>query len=133
MITDNQGGVDSLAKYLAGLPIPMLDNLIKVEDEDIKVWKRGDVLKAKLNIPVEIEAFGETFILPPLTMVFRGFDSTYKKATDATYPSGWSIYSKLWIKPAWVQVNIPEWLGTTPVETVGQFNTYLINTCMPPA
>ena len=135
LITDNQGGFDSVTKYYAGLPIPLVDNIVKVGDKDIEVWKSGDVLKAELSIPVEITAFGETFTLPPLTMVFRGFDSTYKEKTDvATYPSGWSGYEKVWKKPAWVQVNIPAWLGTVPaVETVGFFNVNAIHTMMPPA
>jgi len=145
LISDNQAGVDFVKMIYTGYLIGLSQNVIKVEDKELEVWKEDDVLMANLTKAIDIKIgdpapqYGKdlNFTLPPLTLEFRGFDEVFKEeGAPTTIPvgtgKGWTSQSTAWKKPAWVCAWIPAWLGSIAYTTVGTFDKKVINTWTPP-
>jgi hypothetical protein len=143
-ITDAQAGVDFLKAIYTG--ILGAETAKKVEDKDIEISKKGDVLTVNLTKAIVYE-IGDpwpqylkdlNFTLPPMTLEFRGFDEVYKvegAPTTVTPPSsgaGWTQQRTDWRKPAWVEVSIPAWYRTALIHTEGYINTKFVMTWTPP-
>ena len=105
------------------VPSPFFRNVITVEPDKLEVARHGDVITANLTREVNVylpfyglggewAAWGnQTFTLPPMSLEFRGIDTSYKDEMALTLPSGYTLTEAGWAKPAWISVNIPQWLG----------------------
>ena len=107
-------------------------NVFKVEDEELEVCKRGDIVTVNLTVARAIK-FGDVFpsfkpfnfTLQPMTLEFRGIDNAYSvPEVTASFPSGYTLTETQLSKPAWVQVEIPLWLGTQPIEFAGVLDVH---------
>jgi hypothetical protein len=143
IITDNPLTAESTKKMYAGMVTAQ--NIILVADNELEVWKKGDVLTANLTkaIPIIIGdpapqwAKDLNFTLPPIALEFRGFDQTFREEESGAFApsppySGWTFSTASVNKPAWVRVWIRPWLGTTVYTTVGTLNVQLTQTFTPP-
>jgi hypothetical protein len=114
------------------IPPPFFRNVITVEPEELEVSRHGDVVTANLTCEVNIylpfnaligsavTVMGnQTFTLPPMSLEFRGIDTLYKSGGTETMPTGYTITETGWEKPAWVSIEIPQWLGNKPFRAVG--------------
>jgi hypothetical protein len=143
-ITDAQAGVDFLKAIYTG--ILGAETAKKVEDKDIEISKKGDVLTVNLTKAIVYE-IGDpwpqylkdlNFTLPPMTLEFRGFDEVYKvegapaTVTPPSSGAGWTQQRTDWRKPAWVEVSIPAWYRTALIHTEGYINTKFVMTWTPP-
>lgn len=116
------------------IPAAGMTNVFEVADDELEVWKRGDVLTANLTVPISItlpEPLGGSFTFPPTALEFRGFDTAFRE--ENTLP-GYTTTTSI-KKPAWVRLWIPEWTGgAIPTEFVGTLWMYLKRTyTLPPA
>jgi len=143
-ISDSQAGLDFVKVIYTGYVGAV--NHIKVEDSELEVTKKGDVLTVNLTKSVTFN-IGDpwaqhlkdlNFTLPAMTLVFRGFDEIYKvddAATKIVPPAsgaGWTVQQTFWREPAWVEVSIPGWYGNTLMHADGYFNTKFVETWTPP-
>lgn len=113
------------------VPSPFFRNVITVEPDELEVSRHGDVVTANLTCEVNVylpfpglggewAAWGnQTFTLPPMSLEFRGIDTPFKSEFTATLPSGYTITETGWEKPAWVSVEISQWVGGAPFRAVG--------------
>jgi len=130
-IRDNQAGIDFMKLLYTGFVAA--DNQIKVDDNELEITKKGDVLTVNLTKPVKFE-IGDpwpqhlkdlNFTFPAMTLEFRGLDETKKTenapATLAPPASGagWINQVTTWDQPAWVETRIPAWYGSTLIHTDG--------------
>jgi hypothetical protein len=129
---------------------PLLPNIINVSSDVLQVWKQGDIIIANLTVPQTIklpfdqmngsafQAFGnQTFSLPALTLTFRpiGMGFYYEESIQAVpHPplSGYTVRLTSIQSPAWVQVQIPKWLGAGPFEVTGHICNHLTEKSTPP-
>jgi hypothetical protein len=156
-ITD-QDDPDALEFFHAvyiGLPIwntaveePNMRNVITVEDNELDVWKEGDVIMANLTKAVTITldftkiaalaAWGDqTFVLPPMTLMFRPIARDFANEESVTLIpsppySGWTMTVKSRMSPAWVKAQIPLWVKGGWIECSGHICTHLVQTGIPP-
>jgi hypothetical protein len=143
-ISDAQAGID----FMKAMYTPYVGAAyhIKVDDEQIEVSKKGDVITFNLTTAVSFN-IGDpwaqhlkdlSFTLPPMVLEFRGFDEVYKVegAPSTLAPpasgAGWTTQRTDWRKPAWVEVSIPAWYGSTLLHTEGYVNTKFVMTWTPP-
>jgi hypothetical protein len=110
-----------------------MTNIFKVADKELEVRMRGDVLTANLTVPISItlpDPLGGSFILPPTTLEFRGFDTAFSETSSLGSLTTTDFISK----PAWVRLWIPQWAGGIPTEFVGTLWIHLKRTyTLPPA
>ena len=129
---------------------PLEPNIINVSDTVIQVWKQGDVIIANLTAPQKItlpfdqmngtqfQAFGnQTFTLPAMTLIFRPVGSAFSYEENLQvlpHPplSGYIVNITSVQSPAWVQVSIPQWLGSGPFEATGHICNNLVEKDTPP-
>lgn len=144
LATDAQAGVDFVKTMYTGAPFAQ--NTIKVADNELEMWKEGDVLTVNLTKAIDVkigDPFPQAlkdlnFTLPPLTLVFRGFDEVFKdEGAPSTLPpslsgAGWTQQVTNWRQPAWVSVSIPSWIGSITMPMVGTFNRKIVMTYTPP-
>jgi hypothetical protein len=111
---------------------PLFPNDFQVADNELEVWKHGNIITATLTksidislpfnlLPAPFTAWGDlSFTLPPMTLEFVEIPAS-PKYIDVAYgvPSGWSIELTEWDKAAWVSVMIPQWLGMEPITDTG--------------
>jgi hypothetical protein len=113
------------------------ENILTVKDDELEVCNRGDVVTAELKVPVPIALTAGNFILPTMTVVFRGIDSAYsRESTSSLLPappfSGYKIAFCSIDEPAWVHVEIPTWFGDTSLEFAGELNLHETMTYIAP-
>jgi len=143
-ITDSQEGFDFMKAMYTGYVGAEMTK--KVEDKDIEISKKGDVLTVNLTKAIVYEIGNPwpqhlkdlNFTLPPMTLEFRGFDEIYKEEgapTTLAPPAsgaGWTTQRTDWRKPAWVEVSIPAWYRQFLIHDVGYINTKFAMTWTPP-
>jgi len=134
-IDDNSAAIDSVKQMLSGLPFIQY---IKVEDNELEVWRKGDTIIANLTKPIDIifanldgtyyasyKAYN--FTLPAMTVTFVKNGPIYEKTeTKGNYTgwpgaSNWAYVDKRWVAPSFVSVSIPAWLGTTTLPVAGYY------------
>jgi hypothetical protein len=144
-ISDAQAGIDFMKAMYTGYVGAAYH--IKVEDVELEITKKGDVITVNLTKSVAFN-IGDpwpqhlkdlNFTLPPMTLEFRGFDEVYKVegAPSTLAPpasgAGWTTQRTDWRKPAWVEASIPAWYGNTLLHSEGYINTKFVMTWTPPA
>ncbi len=143
-ISDSQAGIDFVEEIYTGYVGAV--NHIKVEDNELKITKQGDVLTVNLTKAIKFEVGDPwpqhlkdlNFTLPAMTLQFRGFDQEYKvedaPATLAPPASGagWIIEASYLRKPAWIETSIPAWYATTIIHSEGYINMKFVETWTPP-
>jgi hypothetical protein len=142
--SDSQAGVDFMKAMYTGFVGAELAR--KVEDKDLEISKKGDVLTVNLTKAIVYE-IGDpwpqhlkdlNFTLPPMVLEFRGVDEVYKEegAPNTLAPpasgAGWTTQRTDWRKPSWVEVSIPAWYRTMVIHTEGYINTKFVMTWTPP-
>ena len=138
IITDNNDAayLDLLKNAWAGYPVwtPSLGryNIFPVDDDQLEVRSRGDVVTADLKVSVSINAPCGILSLPPMTLEFRGLDSPYRSESTITLPSGYTIAVSSIEKPAWVNVKIPAWLQAASFQFAGILNLHETETYIAP-
>lgn len=144
-VSDAQAGVDFVKAMYTGAPFAQ--NTIKVADDELEMWKEGDILTVNLTKAIDIKIGNPfpqalkdlNFTLQPMTLEFRGFDEVFKdEGAPSTIPpslsgAGWTQQVTHWRQPAWVRVSIPAWIGSVVMPTVGTFNKKTVMTYTPPA
>jgi hypothetical protein len=143
-ISDVQAGIDFVKAMYTGFVGAAYH--IKVEDSELEITKKDDVLTVNLTKSVAFN-IGDpwaqhykdlNFTFPPMTLTFRGFDEVYKeegaptKLAPPASGAGWTIQNTQWRKPAWIEVSIPAWYGSTVLHTEGYINTKFVMTITPP-
>jgi hypothetical protein len=143
-ITDSQAGFDFIKALYTGFV--GAETSKKVEDMDLEISKKGDVLTVNLTKTIVYE-IGDpwpqhlkdlNFTLPPMTLIFRGFDEVYKEegAPNTLAPpasgAGWTQQRTDWRKPAWVEVSISAWYRQFLIHTEGYITTKFAMTWTPP-
>jgi len=133
-ITWIQGVLNNTPAWTPGA----MENYFVPTPDQYQVYMAGDIVWANLTTSYNItlpDALGGNFTLPPMTLMFvpigEGF--AHEETTYLAPPmSGWTIMSSHTDFPAWVRVQIPMWLGSTPVETVGTIMLDDTSIYMPP-
>ncbi|MCW3999851.1 MAG: hypothetical protein NWE93_06400 [Candidatus Bathyarchaeota archaeon] len=140
----NASAIDWIKQVVNGTPIwtpPTMPNYFTPNASQLQVWMDDDgVLMVNLTTSVNVtlpSALGGNFTIPPMTMMLRPIATGFAHNESLTLAkptySGWTINMTHTDVPAWVRVQIPMWLGTAPVETVGTIITDGTTTYTPPA
>jgi hypothetical protein len=123
-------------------PATGMKNVFSVENAELEVVVRNDMVTVNLTKAVDIVLNGTlaglSFTLPPLTLTFRGIDDVYSEpgstVTLAPSPplSGYTVQTIMSQKPAWVNVEIPTWVGGSSLNLAGVMEINKIQTATPP-
>lgn len=128
---------------------PLMQNYFNVTDEELEVRMHGNVLTVNLTkainiklpfnlLPLPYSSWGNlSFTLPPMTLMFRGIDEPFRdEKTYSFLPkpplSGYTWKEERLLVPAWVEVEIPAWLGGHTFDFVGRIGKHQTNTFIPP-
>lgn len=135
-ILDNPAYSDLLKAAWAGYIGPQ--NIFTVADNELEVWRRGDVVTANLTKAIDVKFTtlikAYNFTLQPTAIEFRGIDSAYMEPEETTnLPSGYKLTITSIDKPAWVRVWIPAWLGSDSLEFAGVLNLHETMTYIAPS
>jgi hypothetical protein len=129
---------------------PLMHNIFNLDNKSLSVWREGSIIVANLTTPVTITLpfnlmngtlyapwGNQTFILPPLTMVFCPtapafpFEELFS-LTPSPPLSGYAVNLTSWMSPAWVKVDIPMWVKAGWLECTGHICTHIIQIGTPP-
>ncbi len=131
----NQTVVNWVKAVVNGTPVwnpPVTQNVFVVSNTTLEISNVEDTIVANLTMPINITlppAIGANFTLPPMTLMFHPIGTPFnaeKSVTVAT--TNWTISTNATVVPAWVQVNIPQWLGPFDYKNVGQINVKITST-----
>lgn len=84
----------------------------------------------------------QSFTLPPMTLVFHETgDPFYKEEIEVQqnlpppFPpySGYTMKTKVWFTPSWVEVSIPSWIRYATLDVTGRTGNHGTATYIPPA
>jgi hypothetical protein len=137
-ISDNPDPAFSALIKAAWAGIISPQNVIMVADNELEVWKRGDVVTANLTKAIDVKFTNPlfkayNFTLQPTAIEFRGIDDAYREPEATTnLLSGYKVTITSIDKPAWVRVRIPAWLGGQQIEFAGVLNLHETMTYIPP-
>jgi hypothetical protein len=118
--------------------VDLLPNVIQVAPNELEVWTSDGALFANLTKPITVTlpAFeviankysNATFILPPLTLEFRGIGNAFQdpinsRFTGFTGSSNYTMKGYPMTQPAWVRTTISDWTMFTQLEFIGHTMT----------
>jgi hypothetical protein len=116
----------------------LFPNVIQVAPNELEVWTSDGALFVNLTKPVKVtlpifptgtSATGnQTFILPPLTLEFRGIGDAFQDTINAIYTgfpgsSNYTMKGNPMTQPAWMRIAIPDWTSFTQLEFIGHTMT----------
>jgi hypothetical protein len=117
----------------------VMENYFVPTPDQYQVYRVGDIVWVNSTVSYTVtlpEALGGNFTLPPMTLMFIPIGEAFEHE-ETTYlappMSGWTIAANATDYPAWVQVQIPTWLGPTPIECVGTIMLDITQVYMPPS
>jgi len=128
----NQTAIDWIKRVLNGTPIwapPVMQNYFIPTENQLQIYMSGNILWANLTTSYNVTLpaqLGGNFTIPPMSLMFVpiGESFPYEESMTLAKPaySGWTIQIHRTDVPSWVRVQIPMWVGTTPIEAVGMMN-----------
>jgi hypothetical protein len=118
----------------------VMENYFVPTADQFQVTRVGDIVWVNSTTSYVItlpDTLGGNFTLPPMTLMFIPIGEAFEHEettylTPPTY-SGWTIMANATDYPAWVQIQIPTWLGAYPVECVGTIMFDVTQVYMPPS
>ena len=118
----------------------VMENYFIPTPDQFQVYRVGDIVWVNSTASYTVtlpEALRGNFTLPPMTLMFVPIGEAFEHQ-ETTYLSpptysGWTIMSTATDYPAWVQVQIPTWLGPYPIECVGTIMTDTTQVYTPPS
>jgi hypothetical protein len=135
----NTSAITWIKTVVNGTPVwtpPALQNYFAPTSSQLQVKINNSMVIANLTTSFNVtlpDSFGGNFTVPAMTLMFVPIAAGFAHNETKIVPSSnWTINSMHTDVPAWVRVNIPTWLGPSPVETAGTIVLNETTTYIPP-